>query len=175
MNTNIEDFGVSRLTLKESQDILACDHDGAGGGNDYILCMKCGLEYDYRKETEASVIGRIRQHVQALLDEPVGEVGATIEVMRSHAEDLEKERRFSESGAIKLLLMHYDNLLAKYNSLRLQRIDDADLIDRLNHEVKALTLEVEQLKASLPNLFDYDPNRRYRQAQLSGEGSGEGK
>lgn len=72
MNCNEADYGIGRLTVQEATKILACDHTGAGGGNDYISCPKCGLEWDYRKHTQETVLMMVRRHLRNLYDSVPG-------------------------------------------------------------------------------------------------------
>jgi hypothetical protein len=38
-----------RINVKNIAKQLICRHEKAVGGNDYILCNECGLEWDYTK------------------------------------------------------------------------------------------------------------------------------
>jgi hypothetical protein len=38
---------------------LNCDHRKTRGGNDYLSCDDCGFEWDYRRETAATALGRV--------------------------------------------------------------------------------------------------------------------
>jgi hypothetical protein len=33
---------------------IACPHKGVSGGNDYLMCWDCGLEWDYGKRNRPS-------------------------------------------------------------------------------------------------------------------------
>lgn len=61
------------LTLTASEvesfkKMLACKHKNRSGGNDYLACHDCGLEWDYRRETaESRLRTDIEPHLPALL------------------------------------------------------------------------------------------------------------
>lgn len=216
--------------IKKELDSLTC-LTLAPGTPKYEQAEKAG----YRLRQKAYEIVEASRQIQALLDEPVGEVERF---------DID---HFPDPEGVKVNASDYDDLLAKYNSLRSEKASDGVEVGEakmrahfmracelsehsetcgadewkaaafecrqeihaaemqaqsLIATVKALTLEVEQLKASdleawrdmaarvKPSLWHGRPAYEYaaqpitageplyekiKQAQLSGEGSGEGK
>ncbi len=51
VRTGGEEPRVDVLDLDAIRKMRDCQHDNRTGGNDYILCHDCGLQWDYRRET----------------------------------------------------------------------------------------------------------------------------
>jgi hypothetical protein len=47
-----------------------CEHVDRAGGNDYILCNRCGLMWDYRREGPTQEVARYVAAVLADTEEP---------------------------------------------------------------------------------------------------------
>jgi hypothetical protein len=63
---------AARLTAIALLKMVRCPHDERTGGNDYILCHQCGLQWDYRKWPDWSAGARdmlaqlVSAHVETL-------------------------------------------------------------------------------------------------------------
>ena len=60
------------LRLRRIVKMLACQHpaDRRVGGNDYLACQLCGLEWDYRKGPAEMSMALRRQAIAAVVQEP---------------------------------------------------------------------------------------------------------
>jgi DNA repair exonuclease SbcCD nuclease subunit len=94
---------AARLTAIDLLKMLRCPHDERTGGNDYLLCHQCGLQWDYRKWPDWSAGAR----------------DMLAQLVSAHVETLQKELAENRATTLKIVLER-NELIAKVETLTQQ-------------------------------------------------------
>ncbi len=146
--------------IAEAENKAKCRHECRTGGNDYIYCAACGLQWDYRRETEQEAILKpilaiVREQSAALQvvtqerDEAL-KTADFLRELRNISDEAHLDQRRKERDELKRKL---DSSLWELAAVRTWlNAGDEDLITNIGHHIDkarahARAALVEQIRA----------------------------